>query len=187
MRTRVMPRFRYGVPWAFSPSLDHTAHARSPSTMMSLILKMRRGYFLKRILKKRRMRFLPVMQPAPGKSKVASSAMYGVSSDTSRLFMAANICSAQMRVNGWVPILLLNSFFAAGLIVWKRQGHLPPGKKTCAAPRFVPLASFADRHRGVLFLLFAPPILLRQPLLCFSGDFFHRITGSLSQLMSIYT
>ena len=113
--------------------------------------------------------------------------MYGVSSDTSRLFMAANICSAQMRVNGWSPILLLNSLFAAGLIVWKRQRQLPPGKKTCAAARFVPLASFADRYRGVLFLLFAPPILLKGPVRCFSGDFFHRITGSLSQLMSIYT
>jgi hypothetical protein len=127
------------------------------------------------------------MQPAPGKSKVASSAMYGVSSDTSRLFMAANICSAQMRVNGWSPMLLLNSLFAAHVPVWKRQRQLPPGKKTFATPHFQPLACFTDRHRGVLFLLFAPPILLKGLVRCFSGDFFHGITGSLSQLMSIYT
>ena len=73
------------------------------------------------------------------------------------------------------------------MTVWKRQRQLPPGEKTFAAPRFMPLARFADRYRGVLFLLFAPPILLTGPVWCFSGDFFHGITGSLSQLMSIYT
>jgi len=98
--------------------------------------------------------------------------------------MAANICSAQMRVNGWSPILLLNSLFAAGLIVWKRQGQLPPGKKTCAAARFMPLARFADRHRGVLFLLFAPPILLRKPMLCFCCASLHGLSDNLSKLMS---
>jgi hypothetical protein len=101
--------------------------------------------------------------------------------------MAAKTFSAQMRVNGWAPILLLNSLFAAGLLDWKRQRQLPPCEKTCAAARFVPLAHFADRYRGILFLLFAPPILLTGRVRCFSGDFFHGITGSLSQLMSIYT
>jgi hypothetical protein len=81
---------------------------------------------------------------------------------------------------------LLNSLFAPDVTVWKRQRQLPPGKKTFATPRFVPLPHFADRHRGVLFLLFAPPILLRNPTLCFFRDSFHGITGSLSQLMSIY-
>jgi hypothetical protein len=81
---------------------------------------------------------------------------------------------------------LLNSLFAAEVIVWKRQRQLPPGKKTFATPRFVPLSRLADRHRGVLFLLFAPPILLWKTALCFSGDFFHGISDNLSQLMNIY-
>lgn len=94
-----MPRLAYGLPSLFSPSFDHTAQARSPSTIISSTVKVRRGYFRKRTLKKRRIFLFPWMVPVPGKSKTASSARHSSNRESSRLFMAVKRMWTKSLIN----------------------------------------------------------------------------------------